>query len=104
MRQFAFAAALIFAAAPSTLAQTADPARAEAGEQIYETYCVACHGEKLRNSGQSFDLRGLKGEERERFDKAVRNGRGQMPPWLGVLSDEEIDQVWHFIRANAFDK
>jgi hypothetical protein len=24
-----------------------------------------------------------------------------MPPWKGVVTDEEIDQLWHYIRANA---
>jgi len=27
-----------------------------------------------------------------------------MPPWRGVLSDTEIDEVWHYIRANAYQK
>jgi mono/diheme cytochrome c family protein len=34
----------------------------------------------------------------------VHNGKNQMPPWKGVLTDEQIDQLWHYIRANACDK
>ena len=58
----------------------------------------------LVNSGQTFDLRRLKADERPRFDNSVRNGKNQMPPWKGVLSDDEIDQLWHYIRAHAFQK
>ncbi len=81
-----------------------DPTKASAGEEIYEANCVACHGEKLRNPGQSFDLRQFSAADRARYDRAVRIGKGQMPPWAGVLSDDEIDQVWHYIRANAEDR
>jgi len=58
----------------------------------------------LVSTGQIFDLRKLTGSDHVRFENAVRNGKNQMPPWKGVLSDEEIDQVWHYIRANAYQK
>jgi hypothetical protein len=41
---------------------------------------------------------------RARFENSVLNGKNQMPPWKGVLSDEEIDQVWYYIRAHANQK
>jgi mono/diheme cytochrome c family protein len=56
------------------------------------------------SSGQFFDLRRLTANDRARFDNSVRNGKNLMPPWKGVLSDEEIDQVWHYIRAHANQK
>jgi mono/diheme cytochrome c family protein len=31
----------------------------------------------------------------------VRNGKGQMPAWEGTISDEEISQVWAYIRSRA---
>ena len=75
-----------------------------AGETVYNTRCAVCHGDDLVNTGQTFDLRRLKADERPRFDNSVRNGKNQMPPWKGVLSDDEIDQLWHYIRAHAFQK
>ena len=87
-----------------TVAQEFDAQKASEGERIYEEHCLSCHGEKLRNPGQSFDLRQLKLSERDRYERSVRNGKGQMPPWAGVLSDEEIEQVWHFIRQYAEDR
>ena len=74
------------------------------GERVYNNYCFTCHGENLVNTGQTFDLRRLRADERPRFENSVNNGKNQMPPWKGVLSNDEIEQVWHFIRANANDK
>ena len=88
------------------LAEDAAPDRDKiaAGETVYNTRCAVCHGDELVNSGQTFDLRRLKADERPRFDNSVRNGKNQMPPWKGVLSDDEIDQLWHYIRAHALQK
>jgi mono/diheme cytochrome c family protein len=76
-------------------------AQIEAGTQVYNNYCQTCHGDGLVSSGQSFDLRRLKAEERRRFETSVKNGKGQMPPWGDVLKDEEIDQLWQYVRANT---
>jgi mono/diheme cytochrome c family protein len=103
----AFALAVVFSGAAAGFARAAatdDQAKTAAGEQVYNTYCATCHGDDLVNTGQTFDLRKLKADERPRFENSVRNGKNQMPPWKGVLTDEEIDQVWHYIRANAYQK
>jgi mono/diheme cytochrome c family protein len=81
-----------------------DQDKIDSGETVYNTRCAVCHGDELVNGGQTFDLRRLKADERPRFDNSVRNGKNQMPPWKGVLSDDEIDQLWHYIRAHAFQK
>ena len=84
-------------------AQASEKAKAAAGEGVYNNYCFTCHGENLVSSGQTFDLRRLKATDRARFENSVLNGKNQMPPWKGVVTDEEIDQLWHYIRANAVD-
>jgi quinohemoprotein ethanol dehydrogenase len=78
-----------------------DQAMVEAGEQVYEEHCASCHGERLRSTGAIPDLRDLGADDRARFDKAVLEGRGQMPAWEGVLSTREFDQLWAFIRRYA---
>jgi mono/diheme cytochrome c family protein len=78
-----------------------DKAKVEAGVEVYNNYCFTCHGENLVSSGQTFDLRRLKSTDRKRFDTAVQNGKGQMPPWKGVLEEAQIDAVWAYIRANS---
>jgi mono/diheme cytochrome c family protein len=89
---------------PVATVSAQDTAKIEAGENVFNTNCAVCHGDQLVSTGQTFDLRRLRESERARFDNSVRNGKNQMPPWKGKLSDEEIDQVWHYIRANAYQK
>jgi mono/diheme cytochrome c family protein len=96
--------ALCAALSPIATVSAQDKAKIEAGENVYNTNCQVCHGEQLVNTGQTFDLRRLKDNERARFENSVRNGKNQMPPWKGVLTDQEIDQVWNYIRANAYQK
>src|SRR5262249_11431106 len=76
----------------------------EAGEQLYEEHCGSCHGEKLRNPGTTFDLRKLGAEDRPRFDRFVMEGKGQMPPWRGTLGEVDLDRLWAYVRAHAYDK
>jgi mono/diheme cytochrome c family protein len=108
-KKFSSIAVVLLAVGWSTsyvLAEDAAPDqdKVAAGENVYNTRCAVCHGDELVNSGQTFDLRRLKADERPRFDNSVRSGKNQMPPWKGVLSDDEIDQLWHYIRAHAFQK
>jgi alcohol dehydrogenase (cytochrome c) len=91
----------IVAAIPLHAASAQDAAKAEAGENVYRTYCSPCHGDNLVSSGQTFDLRRLTAKDRPRFDNAVLNGKNQMPPWKGALTNDEIDQIWHYVRATV---
>jgi len=74
-----------------------------AGATIYADYCAHCHGEQphTASGGVTFDLRRLRPDERSRFVHAVLNGKSQMPPWRGVLSLEQIECLWLYIRANV---
>jgi mono/diheme cytochrome c family protein len=99
----ASAAAVVMLGAVTT-ASAQDAAKIEAGAEVFDTNCSICHGDQLVSTGQTFDLRRLKENERARFDNSVRNGKNQMPPWKDKLTDEEIDQLWHYIRANAYQK
>jgi mono/diheme cytochrome c family protein len=96
---------MVLAQEPTIPDQTVqDLAKIEAGETVYNTYCGVCHGDNLVSTGQFPNLRRLTVNDRAKFDTTVRNGRNQMPPWKDVLSDEHIDQLWHYIRANASEK
>ncbi|MCC6886944.1 MAG: cytochrome c [Hyphomicrobiales bacterium] len=78
-----------------------DSAAVEAGEQLYEEHCQTCHGEKLRSAGVIPDLRELGARDREKFDRMVNDGRGQMPAWQGIIGPEEIDQLWAYVRSRG---
>ncbi len=100
-----FALGLIAASAVAQAADAQDDVKIEAGANVYAARCATCHGDDLVNSGgQAFDLKRLKADERPRFENSVRHGKNQMPPWQGVLSDADIDDLWHYIRANAYEK
>jgi mono/diheme cytochrome c family protein len=94
-------ASILIGVLVTTPAMAQDRANIEAGAEVYEMHCATCHGERLRNSGGAYDLLQLKPSERARFEEAVNDGKGQMPSWAGVLSAEEIDQIWAYIRSRA---
>lgn len=97
---FALSAAVAVISATGA-ARAQDQAAIEGGEQIYEQHCQTCHGENLRSAGVVPDLRDLGADERPRFEGMVLKGRGQMPSWEGIVSAEEIDQLWAYIRSRA---
>ena len=90
---------VLCALAQSAAAQ--DRSAIEAGAELYQTHCASCHGERLVSPGSTFDLRRLRADERPRFDKALADGKGQMPAWGGVLSAEEFDRLWAYVRSRA---
>ena len=47
------------------------------------------------------DLRDLGENDRAKFDTMVMEGRGQMPAWQGIVSPQELDQLWAYIRSRA---
>jgi len=82
----------------------ADEAKAS-GERLYERYCATCHGDDLQNnSGIAFDLRRLKADEHPRFVNSVQHGKNAMPSWQGVLTQEQIEALWLYVRANAYQE
>ena len=92
---------VLCALATAQSASAQDRSLIEAGAEVYRTHCAECHGERLVNTGSTFDLRRLHADERPRFDKATKEGKGQMPAWAGVLDAKQMDQLWAYIRSKA---
>ncbi|NND32264.1 MAG: cytochrome c [Saprospiraceae bacterium] len=64
-----------------------------AGEKVYRTYCIVCHGidGKLElNGAKDLSISTIPIEERI---NQVTNGKGLMTPFQGILSEEQIRQV-----------
>jgi cytochrome c55X len=102
MRKILILASLLCASAAAESASAQDKAQIDSGAQVYTANCEECHGEGLISHGAVFDLRQLGADERSRFDKALADGKGgQMPAFAGMLSAEEIDQLWAYIRSKA---
>jgi mono/diheme cytochrome c family protein len=92
---------LLVGSASCALAQDEAAAR---GERLYAKYCSNCHGDDLQNnSGVAFDLRRLKADERARFVNSVLHGKNAMPSWQGVLAAAQLDDLWAYIRAHAYE-
>jgi len=73
------------------------------GAELYQTHCAACHGENLVTTGVAFDILQLGAGEKARFIKALNEGKGQMPPWAGVIDDSQMQQIWAYVRSKARD-
>ena len=75
----------------------------EQGRDTYGELCVTCHGPDMVNSGAlSFDLRKFTKDDFDRFKNSVLNGKGRaMPAWADKLSDEDIANLWAYVRSGG---
>lgn len=73
----------------------------DAGRDVYAEHCAECHGERLMATGAAPDLTLLRADQRARFDQIVRDGKGQLPAWAGMITDEDIARIWAYIRSRA---
>jgi mono/diheme cytochrome c family protein len=104
----------------TTPAQTAPPADTGAvasdpiahGKQVYMARCALCHGPEGKGDGPA--AAGLNPKPRNHTDgtymnsrtddqllQVIRNGKGGMPAWGAVLSDQEIHDVLKYVRTLA---
>lgn len=81
-----------------------DAAKADEGGVLYSNTCAACHGSGAVAAGYAPDLRASAVPLSENaFEHTVREGgllRQGMPPYA-ELSDVELEQLRHYIRACA---
>lgn len=81
-----------------------DAAKAEAGAQVFTTYCAACHGADGKGSQavgapNLTDNIWLYGSSPEFVKHSIRNGRaGQMPAHKEILKDDKI----HLLTAYVY--
>jgi len=92
---------LLVGAAVLAVAPARAQSAADAGRDVYAEHCATCHGERLIATGAAPDLKLLGADRKTHFDEIVRNGKGQMPAWEGMSSDEQISQIWAYIRSRA---
>jgi len=80
-------------------------ASVERGKEIYESYCLVCHGENgggQKDKGVDFsDPNFWAKESDEEVEEVIENGRGQMPAWKGTLSSDDIHSVVMYIKTFA---
>ncbi|HMA90424.1 MAG TPA: cytochrome c [Burkholderiales bacterium] len=73
------------------------------GRALYARHCSHCHGFNMVNPGTiSYDLRNFPKDSEARFLNSVTNGKnGRMPPWGGVLSHAEMEQIWAYVVSGG---
>jgi len=110
-RLLALSGAVLLMAAGLATAHGAEP-----GKDLYRTYCWQCHGSqgtgKGINAGDNMsvaprdhtDAKYMSGRTDAELFKAIKEGGPAvnksvlMPPWCGVLTDEEIHTLVRYLR------
>ena len=117
MKNGIFLATLVFACALFLSAQPSEAADSAKGQEVYNTYCALCHGPTGLGDGvgaaaldpKPRDLSSaaiLETYTDEFLVNVITNGgmavgkSPAMPPWGGVVSPEDIENVVAHIRQN----
>jgi heme/copper-type cytochrome/quinol oxidase subunit 2/mono/diheme cytochrome c family protein len=71
---------------------------AEAGKEVFAENCSVCHGADGLGGNGGPDLTTMpKAQEQASAEEQVTNGGGGMPPFGGILSEEEIKNVAAYV-------
>jgi mono/diheme cytochrome c family protein len=83
----------------------------EAGRKVYVKYCQICHGEKGDGKGASFqsltvppaafNTKSSQSQSDGSLAWKILSGKGPMPSWAPVLSEDDIWNVINYIRIFA---
>jgi len=99
--------------APPEAARRANPIPSdrhsiERGKRFYQTHCAVCHGSEGKGDGSAAagltprptDLVSMAGHHSDGdFAWKITNGRGAMPAWKAVLSENDIWDLTNFIQT-----
>jgi mono/diheme cytochrome c family protein len=80
------------------------PEQVEKGRELYNQYCVVCHGGNVISGGLVPDLRYRIGELDPAWQSIVIDGAlavNGMPAWQGYLSPEEADKIKGYVAYEA---
>ncbi|MBS1892407.1 MAG: c-type cytochrome, partial [Actinobacteria bacterium] len=82
----------------SEATEGATTADAAAGGEVFAENCSICHGSDGHGGNGGPDLTTMpKAQEQASAEEQVTNGGGGMPPFSGVLSEEEIKNVAAYV-------
>lgn len=81
----------------TTTTTTPPPPTFTTGDQVYATFCAACHGIDLRGTALGPDIAG---ESRSEVFKVVRFGDDSMPAFgVSVLSDDALSMLADYVAS-----
>jgi mono/diheme cytochrome c family protein len=82
----------------TTTATAPGAGQAASGATLFSDNCESCHGTNGAGGHIGPNLqKSSVAENLAKVEKQVRNGGSVMPPFKGVLSDEQIDTVAHYV-------
>jgi quinohemoprotein ethanol dehydrogenase len=82
----------------ATTATTTGASQVASGAELFSNNCESCHGPMGAGGHVGPNLqKSPVAEHLAQVEKQVRNGGGAMPPFSGVLTDQEIDAVAHYV-------
>ena len=76
------------------------------GESNYNDYCAVCHGFIVKSAGGIPDLRKMSTGTHDTFNQIVLEGllaSNGMASFADVLSEEEIKNIHHYVKARAHE-
>ena len=95
--------ALFLALVATGYAQVPQTQAAEqAGAVLFRDNCARCHGANLGGTKKAPALAEIQKKKHwteERLTNRIRNGAGKMPPFRESLSEEQIQQLVAYLRA-----
>jgi mono/diheme cytochrome c family protein len=77
------------------------PESIEKGRSLYRKLCLRCHGPEMVGGNNAFDLRVFPQDQSSRFVNSVTNGKRAMPPWKGIITEEEIGHLWSYVGSRG---
>lgn len=94
----------------TALSSTAFAGDAKNGKKVFEQNCASCHGIAGKGDGAAAAALNPKpanfakavfkyGSKDADLEKTIKNGKGVMPKWGGVIPDKNIKDVIAYIRT-----
>jgi mono/diheme cytochrome c family protein len=82
----------------ATAKTTTGGGRVAAGARLFSDNCESCHGSMGAGGHVGPNLQTSSvAEHLDQVETQIRHGGGAMPPFSGVLSDQEIGTVAHYV-------
>ena len=92
------AATTATATTTATAKTTTGGGQVAAGAQLFSDNCESCHGSMGAGGHVGPNLQTSSvAEHLDQVEMQIRHGGGAMPPFSGVLSDQEISTVAHYV-------
>jgi mono/diheme cytochrome c family protein len=84
-----------------------EPSAADDGREIFLANCANCHGRKADGdtpAGRAWHVPDLRSAQVQKLSdqqllQIIRDGKGKMPPWNGLLSSIEMAHVLAYVRT-----